>query len=82
MLQVQSRCMAAWENGSPQQWELGKDVFCHPPSSTFSLNGPCLLLWKNITTLEVHNRKVRIGGRNNTNLRFADDIDALAEEEQ
>ena len=33
-------------------------------------------------TLEEHDVKVRIGGRNITNLRFADDIDALAEEEQ
>ena len=32
--------------------------------------------------LEEHNRKVSMGGRNNTNLRFADDIDAVAEEEQ
>ena len=32
--------------------------------------------------LEEHNAKVSIGGRNITNLRFADDIDALAEEEQ
>ena len=32
--------------------------------------------------LEEHNDKVSIGDRNNTNLRFADDIDALAEEEQ
>ena len=32
--------------------------------------------------LEEHDRKVSIGGRNITNLRFADDIDALAEEEQ
>ena len=31
---------------------------------------------------EEHNVKVGIGGRNITNLRFADDIDALAEEEQ
>ena len=31
---------------------------------------------------EEHVRKVSIGGRNITNLRFADDIDALAEEEQ
>ena len=30
--------------------------------------------------LEEHNRKVSIGDRNITNLRFADDIDALAEE--
>ena len=29
-----------------------------------------------------HDGKVSIGGRNITNLRFADDIDALAEEEQ
>ena len=32
--------------------------------------------------LEEHGGKISIGGRNNTNLRFADDIDALAEEEQ
>ena len=31
--------------------------------------------------LEEHDEKVSIGGRNITNLRFADDIDALAEEE-
>ena len=32
--------------------------------------------------LEEHDGKVSIGGRNVINLRFADDIDALAEEEQ
>ena len=32
--------------------------------------------------LEEHDEKVSIGGRHITNLRFADDIDALAEEEQ
>ena len=32
--------------------------------------------------LEEHDGKVSMGGRNTTNLRFADDIDALAEEEQ
>ena len=32
--------------------------------------------------LKVHDGKVSIGGRTITNLRFADDIDALAEEEQ
>ena len=32
--------------------------------------------------LEEHDGKVSIGGRNITNLRFADDIYALAEEEQ
>ena len=33
-------------------------------------------------TLEEHEGKVSIGGRNITNLQFANDIDALAEEEQ
>ena len=32
--------------------------------------------------LEEHDGKVKIGGRNITNLRFADDIEVLAEEEQ
>ena len=32
--------------------------------------------------LEEHGGKVSIGGRNISNLRFADDIDALAEEKQ
>ena len=32
--------------------------------------------------LKEHDGKVSIGGRNITNLRFADDADALAEEEQ
>ena len=32
--------------------------------------------------LEEYDGKVSIGGRNITNLRFADDIDALAEEKQ
>ena len=32
--------------------------------------------------LEEHDGKVSIGGRNITSLRFADDTDALAEEEQ
>ena len=33
-------------------------------------------------SLEEHDSKVSIGGRNITNLLFADDIDALADEEQ
>ena len=32
--------------------------------------------------LEEHDGKVSIGGRNITSLRLADDIDALAEEEE
>ena len=44
------------------------------PSSTFFSNGS--------DAQEEHVGKVSIGGRNITNLRFANDIDALAEEEQ
>ena len=32
--------------------------------------------------LEEHDGNISIGGRNNTNLRFANDIDALAEDEK
>ena len=67
--------MAAQENGSEQQLESGKDVFFHPPSSRS---------FERIMSdaLELHVGKVSIGRRTITNLRFADDIDALAEEEQ
>ena len=68
--------MAAQENGSEQQLELGKDVFFHPPSSTFFLEKIMS------DALEVHVGKVSIGGRIIPNLRFADDIGALAEEKQ
>ena len=61
--------MAAQENESEQQFESGKDVFSHPH--------PLLC-----HALEEHDGKVSIGGRTITNLRFADDIDALAQEER
>ena len=69
-------------NGSIGEWfrtavGVRQGVFCHPPSSTFFSNGSCLMPRKNMS-----GRLVSIGGRNITNLRFADDIDALAEEEQ
>ena len=67
--------MAAWENGSEQQSEKRKDAFCHPPSSTFFLE-PIMS-----DVLVKHDGKVSIGSRNVTNLRFADNIDALGEEE-
>ena len=47
-----------------------------PPSSTFFLEQ---IMYG---ALEEHDGKVSTGGRNIANLRFADDIDALAEEEQ
>ena len=34
------------------------------------------------SALEEHDGKVSIGGRNITNLRFADDIDSIAEDQQ
>ena len=68
--------MSAQKNGSEEQSKSGKDVIFQPPSSTF--------FSKRIMsgTLEEHDGKVSIGGRTITNLRFADDIDALAEVEQ
>ena len=65
-------------NGSIGEWLrtiVGVRQEC-PPSSTF-------LLERIISdALEEHDGKVSIGGRNITNLRFANYIDALAEEEQ
>ena len=49
----------------------------HPLQQTFS-TGLCLMLWKKI----IYNGKVSIGDRTITHLRFADNIGALAEEEQ
>ena len=40
------------------------------------------LEWIMSDALEEHDGRVSIGGRNITNLRFADDLDAVAEEEQ
>ena len=68
--------MAALENGSEQHSELGKDAFYHPPLFSNFLERIIS------DVLEEHYGKVSIGGRNITKLRFADDIDALAEEEQ
>ena len=68
--------MAAQEKGSEHQLELGKAGSCHPPSSMFFLERIIS------DALEEYDRKVSIGGRTITNLRFADDINALAEEGQ
>ena len=68
--------MAAKENGSEQQLESGKDVFFHP--TLF------IIFLERITSdaLEEYDGKIRIGGRIITDLRFADDTDALAEVER
>ena len=49
-----------------------------------SVTNPLQHLFERIMSdaLEEHDGKVSIGGRNITNLRFVDDLDALAEEEQ
>ena len=56
--------------------ESDRDVYSHPPSSTY--------FWKRITTdaLENHEGTDSIGDRTINNLRFADDIDGLAGEEE
>ena len=53
-------------------------------ASVSSVTHPLQIFLERIMSdaLEEHDGKVSIGGRNITNLRFADDIDALAEEEQ
>ena len=71
-----SSSTAAWETGPEQQLESDRGVYSHPPSSAY--------FWKRIFTdaLEDHEGAVSIGGRTITNLRFADDIDGLAGEEE
>ena len=68
--------MAPWETGSEQQMESDRDVYFHQPSSTY--------FWKRITTdaLEDHEGTVSIEGRTITKVRFTDDIDGLAGEEE
>ena len=64
---------AAQETGSEQQLESDRDVYSHPN-----------IFLERIRTdaLEDHEDIVNIGGRTITNLRFADDIDGLAGEEE
>ena len=73
---VRSSSTATYETGSEQQLESERDVYSHPPSSTY--------FWKRITTdaLEDHEGTASTGGRKSINVRFADDIDGLAGEEE
>ena len=57
-------------------WSKDKDVFCHPPSSTFCSNRSCLC------GPEEQYGMANIDGRAITNMRFSDGVDALAEEQQ
>ena len=67
--------MAAQEHGSEQQ--LVRQEYLLPPTL---FNSFLERIMSN--ALEEHDGKVSIGGRNITNLRFVDGIDAVAEEEQ
>ena len=68
-------------NGSMREWfktKVGVRQGCPLSSTLFSIFLERIMS----DPLEEHDRKVNIGGRNITNLRFVDHIDALAEEEQ
>ena len=71
-----SSSTAAQETGSEQQLESDRDVYSHPPFFNIFL--------ERIMTgaLEDHEDTVSIGGRTITDLRFADEIDGLAGEEE
>ena len=68
-------------NGSIGEWfrtPVGVRQGCLQSPTLFKK----FLEWIMSDALEEHDGKVSTGGRNITNLQFADDIDALAEEEQ
>ena len=67
--------MVAYENGSEQQSEYGKDVLS---PTLFSIFLERIMS----DALDEQDRKVSICDRNITNLWFADGIDALAEEKE
>ena len=67
-------------NGSIREWfrtKVGVRQGCLQSPTPFNIFLERIMS----DALEEHDGKVNIGGRNITNLRFADDIDALAEEE-
>ena len=67
-------------NGSIGEWfrtTVGVRQGCLLSPTLFNI----FLEWIMSDAVEEHDGKVSIGGRNITNLQFADDIDALAEEE-
>ena len=68
-------------NGSIGEWfrtTVGVRQGCFLSPTLFNI----FLEWIMSDALEEHDGKVSIGARNITNLRFADDTDALAQEEQ
>ena len=72
---------AVQNNGSIEEWfrtTVGVRQGCHLSPTLFNIFLERIMF----DALKEHDGKVSIGGRNITNLRFADDLDALAEEEQ
>ena len=68
-------------NGNIGKWfrtTIGVRQGCHVSPTLFNVFLERIMS----DALEEHDGKVSIGGRNITNLRLADDIDAVAEEEQ
>ena len=79
---------ALWQgyNCSPDEWQHWRMVQATVRVKQGCLLSPTLfnifLEWIMSDALEEHDGKVSMGGRNITNLRFADVVDALAEDEQ
>ena len=73
LFQMNSRKLGEWFRTT-----VGERQWCLLSPTLLSI----FLDWIMTDALEQHDEKVSIGGRTISNLRFADDIDALAEEEQ
>ena len=79
--QLYDKATSAVQNGNIGEWfrtTVGVRQGCFLSPTLFNIFLERIMS----DALKEHDGKVSIGGRNITNLRFADDIDALAEEEQ
>ena len=93
--EIQYQCKSGSRHGAPvrQRYKCSSDKWQHrsmvqnnswSQARMSSFIHSLQYFFKRIMSdaLEEHDGKVSIGGRTITNLRFADDIDALAEEKQ